>query len=159
MSFRWKENAQPGATAKNLASQLSSLYPRDKLLAGPYFATEFDAALIQRCVDGLTPVQCRVFVGSKKPLPEREGWGLRETYYSTEYSIGPLEVVALVSRRAQFFYSCTNQRRRDSQGPTRSPLELHLPSPNPFIPSRLELVARSPIANVSALFSRYSSPL
>lgn len=67
---------------------------RDKVLVAPWFATEFEPGLIERCAEGLTEERCRVFVGSKEGMEGGEGWGLRERYYGTEYSVGRFEGVA-----------------------------------------------------------------
>jgi hypothetical protein len=127
IGWRWKENGQPSPLVKALASRLStSGYSPAKLLVGSWFATDFDGELIQTCLDALSASQCRVFVGSKEPLPG-QFWPLIEKYYSTEHSIGPLDVEYLeVSERATCPISVTNLglfshdqgRQRTSRCPT-----------------------------------------
>lgn len=75
IGWRWKEQGQPQSTARNLASQLGeTLYPPDKMLVGPWFATKWDEARMRETMDLLRVDNCRVFVGSKEPLPGRDFW-------------------------------------------------------------------------------------
>lgn len=117
ISWRYVQKGAVASTVRGLASQMQTLYPRERLLIGPYFATEFNASLLQECIAGLVQDKCRVFLGSKDPLEGME-WDRVEQYYSTEHSIEPLDLgpVAVTS-----------------QG-------LSLPLPNPFIPQNLDLV-------------------
>ncbi|KAL8277256.1 hypothetical protein RQP46_010325 [Phenoliferia psychrophenolica] len=108
ISWRWKEHGQPGPTAKNLATRLHSLYDREKILVGPYFATDFEPKQITDYLALLVEDRCRVFVGSKEELVGGVKWDQREQYYGTEYGVSPLTGVT--------------------------------PTPNPFIPTNLDLV-------------------
>ncbi|KAK4699534.1 insulysin, partial [Phenoliferia sp. Uapishka_3] len=124
ISWRWKEHGQPGPTAQHLASQLHSLYDREKILVGPYFQTDFLPEQIKEYLSGLVEERCRVFVGSKEVLEGGVAWDQVEKYYGTEYGVGALSGVT----------------------PTKTPQEmgLALPEPNPFIPGNLEVVQCSP---------------
>ncbi|GAA5870391.1 hypothetical protein JCM1840_004712 [Sporobolomyces johnsonii] len=126
IGWRWKEKGQPHGTVRNLASQLStSLYPPERSLVGPWFATKWDAGLMKEILDAIKPELCRVFVGSQDPLPGREFWKSKEQHYGTEYDVYPLDLEHV------------------SQ-PVSPPASLALPEQNIFIPSRLELVTKEP---------------
>lgn len=93
IGWRWKENGQPTPLVKGLASRLTELtYPPEKLLVGPWFASEYSEQGIKRCMDDLVQERSRVFVGSKEPLEGRAFWERTEEYYGTEFDIRPLEL-------------------------------------------------------------------
>ncbi|GAA5926522.1 hypothetical protein JCM10213_002375 [Rhodosporidiobolus nylandii] len=122
IGWQFKEKGQPQSTARNLASQIGeALYPPDKQLIAPWFATEWDEKLIREVMEHVKPENCRIFVGSKDPLRGREFWKEKEQYYGTEYDVYPLDLDHL----ALF-----------------PPANLALPEPNIFIPSKLDLVTR-----------------
>ena len=98
ISWRWKEHGQPGPAAKNLATRLHSLYDREQILAGPYYATDFEPQHITEYLALLIPDRCRVFVGSKEQLVGGSPWDQTEHYYGTEYCVGPLTGVTNVVR-------------------------------------------------------------
>ncbi|GAA5919925.1 hypothetical protein JCM1841_000046 [Sporobolomyces salmonicolor] len=126
IGWRWKEKGQPHGTVRNLASQLStSLYPPERSLVGPWFATKWDARLLSDILDAIEPELCRVFVGSQDPLPGRKFWKSKEQHYGTEYDVYPLDLEHI------------------SQ-PVSPPANLALPEQNIFVPSRLELVTKEP---------------
>ncbi|BGP22999.1 a-pheromone processing metallopeptidase ste23 [Rhodotorula toruloides] len=124
IDWRWKEKGQPQSTTRNLASQIGeTLYDPDKLLVGPWFATEWDVALIKKTMGYLRADNCRVFVGSKEPLPGREVWKEREKYYGTEYDVIPLDFDSLLSSSSS---------------------SLALPGRNIFVPEKLHLLREKP---------------
>jgi insulysin len=93
IGWRWKENGQPSPLVKGLASRLTDReYPAERVLVGPWFATEFDEKAIAECLKRLTAEGCRVLVGSKEPLEGRGDWSEREQYYGTEFEKRPLDV-------------------------------------------------------------------
>ncbi|KAK4053128.1 metalloprotease [Microbotryomycetes sp. JL201] len=123
ISWRYKEKGQPTPLAHGLASRMAtSSYAPEKLLVGPFFATEFDPDLLLKLMRDLQPSNCRVFVGSKEPLSPSEQWEEREAYYGTEYRTSPLD---------------------SKLEPEATDAKLALPRPNIFIPERLELVSHT----------------
>lgn len=75
LAWRWKENGQPRNTVQNLASALcDETYPLPRILSGPYYATKWDPTAVREVLDALSISRCRVFVGSKDPLPGRAFW-------------------------------------------------------------------------------------
>ncbi|GAA5969986.1 hypothetical protein JCM11641_000219 [Rhodosporidiobolus odoratus] len=126
IGWRWKEKGQPQSTARNLASQLGeTLYPSEKMLVGPWYATKWDSDIVRRVLECIKVENCRVFVGSKDPLPGRAFWKGTEKYYGTEYDQYALDVERL-------------------KVPLSPPADLALPDKNIFIPSSLELVTEEP---------------
>ncbi|KAM0792534.1 hypothetical protein ACM66B_005203 [Microbotryomycetes sp. NB124-2] len=122
ISWRFKEKGQPTPLVHGLASRLASAgFAPDKLLVGPFFATEFAPDLLVQLMQGLQPANCRVFVGSKEPLKEGFAWDQQEKYYGTEYSIKDFDAQELAVESTD--------------------VKLALPQPNIFIPERLELVS------------------
>ncbi|GAA6048954.1 hypothetical protein JCM3770_007136 [Rhodotorula araucariae] len=123
-AWRWKEKGQPQSTVRNLASQLGeTLYPPEKMLVGPWFATQWDEALVKETMGHLRAENCRVFVGSKEPLEGRSFWKEIEKYYGTEYDVNPLELK-----------------------PVNLTIKLALPERNIFVPEKLELVTKEAAA-------------
>ncbi|GAA5900202.1 uncharacterized protein JCM6883_002774 [Sporobolomyces salmoneus] len=126
IGWRFKEKGQPQSTARNLASSLStSRYPPAKALIAPWFADEWNEKEIREVLDCLKPEKGRVFVGSRDPIEGRGFWKEKEKWYGTEYDISPLNVEDLVK-------------------PIDPPANLALPEPNPFVPSKLDLLTETP---------------
>lgn len=86
IAWKFKETGQPGSTVKYLASTLQSLYPREKILSAAYSIDNFDEKLLKQSLDGLVSENCRIFLGTQKPLADDQKWDLVEKYYETEYS-------------------------------------------------------------------------
>ncbi|GAA5943355.1 hypothetical protein JCM3775_005906 [Rhodotorula graminis] len=127
IGWRWKEQGQPQSTVRNLASQLGeTLYPPEKTLVGPWFATQWDEALMREVMELLRVENCRVFVGSRDPLPGRDFWAQKEKYYGTEHDLLALEIPP----------------------DARQHTNLALPERNIFIPDKLELVAEKAVEPV-----------
>ncbi|KII85853.1 hypothetical protein PLICRDRAFT_165360 [Plicaturopsis crispa FD-325 SS-3] len=120
IAWRFQEKGQPRPTVQALASQLQTLYPRDKILVGRWFADRFDADLIQKCLHALTAENCRIFVGSPKPLAGKDYWPLKEKYYSTEYALEKFD---------EDYCKPSSEHKK----------HLALPDRNPFIPQDLEI--------------------
>ncbi|GAA5906213.1 hypothetical protein JCM8208_000664 [Rhodotorula glutinis] len=131
IGWRWKEQGQPQSTVRNLASQLGeTLYPPDKTLVGPWFATRWDEERVREVMELLRVENCRVFVGSKEPLPGRDFWTQKEKYYGTEHDLLALDI----------------------PHDAHPHVNLALPERNIFIPDKLELVAeKAPIMRPSLI--------
>lgn len=128
IAWRWKENGQPRDTVRNLASQLcDAAYAPPKVLAGSYYATQWDPEAIRVVLDQLSMERCRVFLGSQAPPAGLEYWTKKERYYSTEYDSRPLALA--------------------DPHPT-SWVGLALPKPNAFVPEHLTLHNSTPSPNV-----------
>ncbi|KDE02956.1 hypothetical protein MVLG_06522 [Microbotryum lychnidis-dioicae p1A1 Lamole] len=127
IGWRWKENVQPTALVKSLASRMATtLYPPEKILSGPWYATKFDEELFGRYARTLRMERCRIFLGSREVVEGRE-WSQKERYYGTEYRIDRLDDLG-------FKITTTSEGK------------LALPKPNPFVPENLELVTKTPAA-------------
>ncbi|KAK4058714.1 metalloprotease [Microbotryomycetes sp. JL221] len=126
IAWQFKENGQPTPVVNSLASRLATAaYASNKILIGPYFATEFNSELLIDLLARLTPDQCRIFVGSKEPLEHAE-WDQKERYYGTEYRTDAMDSTDLSS-------------------PPSVSAKLALPEPNIFIPERLDLVTKTKV--------------
>ncbi|SCZ96677.1 BZ3500_MvSof-1268-A1-R1_Chr4-4g07543 [Microbotryum saponariae] len=91
IGWRWKENGQPTALVKSLASRMAkTLYPPEKILSGPWYATKFDGELFKTYARRLRMEKCRIFLGSREVVGGRE-WDQKERYYGTEYRIDRLD--------------------------------------------------------------------
>ncbi|GAA5999333.1 uncharacterized protein JCM10292_001210 [Rhodotorula paludigena] len=121
IGWRWKEKGQPQSATRNLASQLGeTLYPPEKQLVGPWFATHWDEHLIRQMLDHLRLDNCRIFLGSQQPIVGRDFWQSKEQHYGTEFDIRPLDT------------------------PVNPPADLRLPDRNIFVPEQLELLNTKP---------------
>ncbi|SDA07204.1 BZ3501_MvSof-1269-A2-R1_Chr4-3g07251 [Microbotryum saponariae] len=152
IGWRWKENGQPTALVKSLASRMAkTLYPPEKILSGPWYATKFDGELFKTYARRLRMEKCRIFLGSREVVGGRE-WDQKERYYGTEYRIDRLDDLRFevsIGQNAENdeyhskdwgVFACPIQMKPISEG------KLALPKPNPFIPKNVELVTKTPAA-------------
>ena len=116
VDFRFRERLEPLSLVRAMSRRMHD-YPVSDLLYGPYRYDRFDPVLIRGYLDQLVPQNLHlVLVG-----PELET-NATETHYQVEYSLAPLPVPLLTAWT----------------DPPQSRL-LHLPLPNPFIPTDLDL--------------------
>ncbi|KAK4053747.1 metalloprotease [Microbotryomycetes sp. JL201] len=123
MAFRFKEKSPPTSTTMELALCMSRPYPREKLLSAPYKSTDWNPQLIRDLLEQMTPDQCRIMVASQDPIEGRV-YDQKEKWYGTEYTIAPTSDKVLRHRPATEFEG------------------LHLPKPNEFVPTDLEIKNR-----------------
>lgn len=90
IDWRFLEKIGAADTTIHSASELHlpQGYPEEHIL---HSEAKFNPQLISEQLDFLEPANCRIFVGTKDPLPGREFWPLRETWFGTEHDIRPLD--------------------------------------------------------------------
>lgn len=118
IQFRYRDKQDPMHLVMQLA-QAASHYPDEYLLKGDYHLGEFDADLIRRYLDRMTPDNLLLTLEGKNLETDQT-----EPLYDTDYGIYPIG-----SERLQRW---------------RTPADLaalEVRSPNPFIPSDLTLIA------------------
>ncbi|KAM0792238.1 hypothetical protein ACM66B_004933 [Microbotryomycetes sp. NB124-2] len=123
MAFTFKEKSPPTSTTMELALGMSRPYPREMLLSAPYKSTEWNPQVIRDLLETMTPEQCRMMIASQEPIEGRD-YDQKEKWYGTEYTIEPLSEKIFKHRPATEFEG------------------LHLPKPNEFVPTDLEIKKR-----------------
>ncbi|MGE6209224.1 insulinase family protein, partial [Aeromonas media] len=118
-AFRFQERGRALDTVSGLVLNLFSYAPND-LIHGDYMMREYDEPLIRRFLAKLTPHNLRVTIQAPEVSTDRLA-----RWYQTPYSV----------------QSITEAEKIRWQQSEPDPA-LHLPSPNPFISSRLD--ARTP---------------
>ncbi|KAM0753884.1 hypothetical protein T439DRAFT_338697 [Meredithblackwellia eburnea MCA 4105] len=125
LGFRFKEKSPPTQTAANLSLLMSRPYPRERVLSAPLVTTSWRPDVIQRYMNLLGPETCRMMVGNNEPtvnLTDKEKW------YGTEYTIKPMDEQLLQGKAPTDFE------------------EVHLPKPNSFIPTNIEIQNKQEVA-------------
>ncbi|MEM7217217.1 MAG: insulinase family protein [Pseudomonadota bacterium] len=113
LAFRFREQGSAQRFASGMAPLLAK-YPAGELLTGQALMQRFDADLIRRYLDALTPENLSITLAAKNvPTDEVERW------FKVPYKVEPLPVAL-------------------DDAPTEG---LALPVQNPYIAQRLELVA------------------
>lgn len=118
IQFRFRDRQDPMHLVMQL-SQAASHYPDEYLLKGDYYLGEFDASLIRRYLDRMTPDNMLLTLEGKNLDTDQT-----EPLYNTDYGIYPIS-----SERLQRW-----QKPADLAA-------LEVRNPNPFIPSDLTLIA------------------
>lgn len=118
IQFRFRDRQDPMHLVMQL-SQAASHYPDEYLLKGDYHLGEFDASLIRRYLDRMTPGNMLLTLEGKNLDTDQT-----EPLYNTDYGIYPIS-----SERLQRW-----QKPADLAA-------LEVRNPNPFIPSDLTLIA------------------
>ncbi|KAI0221377.1 metalloprotease [Massospora cicadina] len=120
LSFRFQEKSSPAGYASRLAGVMQRPIPPPLILAAPSTLFKFDPTLIRDTLGCLDPRKMRVTVISKSVQGRAD---LKcEPWYGTQYAIETIDSGLL--------------KRLVAPNPN-----LHLPLPNPFIPTNFELVA------------------
>ena len=117
LGFQFQEPSSPVGYAVDLARSMH-FYPAAEVLEGPYLLTDFDATVIEKYLQRLTPDNMLVVLTSKQQRAER-----KSPYFDTPYRISavPEEWVAHWQRQ------------------TADP-SIRLPTPNLFVPESLALI-------------------
>ncbi len=118
IGFRYAERAEPMRLVQSLASRLHD-YPASDVLYAPYAFEDFDPELVRSFLSRLTPENLAVTVVAPDQRTDRV-----ESRFDVAYAIEPLP----------------EQWRSRWQSPANFDM-LALPSPNPFVPDDLRLVA------------------
>jgi len=115
LAFRFQEKQSPIATVYRLAPELR-LYPAQDVLVAPYLMSKFDEGLIKRYLAALRPDNVLIEVAN----PDVKGVAT-EPWFKVPYALERIDAPP----------------HADIVGAAVS-----LPQPNPFLPSRLELIGR-----------------
>ena len=126
-AFRFQERGRALDTVSGLVLNLFSYAP-DDMIHGDYMMREYDEPLIRRFLAKLTPHNLRVTIQAPEVSTDRLA-----RWYQTPYSV----------------QSITEAEKIRWQQSEPDPA-LHLPSPNPFISSRLDARARALCADMPA---------
>jgi insulysin len=123
VDFRFRQNISPSKTASSLSSVMQSPLPRNRLLSALSTLKSFDPVGIKTGLSYLQPVKARYVIASKFFPGD---WDQKEKWYGTEYKYEkiPKDFEALLS---------------EAMSSTDRPGKIHLPHPNEFIPTRLEV--------------------
>ncbi|KAK9803974.1 hypothetical protein WJX72_009535 [[Myrmecia] bisecta] len=120
LRFNFADKSNPYDYASHLAASMHTYPPQDLLLALHNVPFEFDPAAIRAVLAELTPQQARVMWASKTfqgQTTEVEPW------YETQYTLSAIPEDWLA----------------EWSSPRAHP-QLHLPAPNPFIPTNFDLI-------------------
>eukprot|EP00268_Persea_americana_P025608 TRINITY_DN2493_c0_g1_i3.p1 TRINITY_DN2493_c0_g1~~TRINITY_DN2493_c0_g1_i3.p1 ORF type:complete len:451 (-),score=75.59 TRINITY_DN2493_c0_g1_i3:846-2198(-) len=118
IGFHYRDKIRPRNYVVNIASNMQ-LYPPEDWLVASSLPSKFVPDTIQKVLDELTPDRVRIFWVSKK----FEGsMGMVEPWYGTEYSVEKI-TGAMIQQWVE----------------AAPDVNLHLPSPNVFIPNDLAL--------------------
>jgi len=131
IQFRFAQPGQPTHEAMRLSQALRH-YPAEYLLKADYHLGQFDADLIQRYLDPLTPDNLLLTLASQTLDTNQV-----EPRYDTAYSINTIDDERLERWR---------QPPADAQ--------LHVRQANPFIPTRLELIESAAQTQPQAVWSK-----
>ena len=115
LAFRFREPQSPIATVYRMAPDLR-LYPAHDVLVARYLMDRYDASLIKRYLAALRPDNVLIEVAN----PDVKGIAL-EPWFKVPYSLERIDAPA----------------RADVVGSS-----VTLPQPNPFLPSRLDLIGQ-----------------
>lgn len=127
LAFNYREKSSAAGYVRSLASNLFE-YPPQDVLRGPYLMAEYDAGAIRRVLDGIRPELAQVtLIAPDLPTDQVEPW------FDVRYAIEPLPAATL-ARWQDDAIDASPALRSAAAG-------LDLPSPNPFIPEDLTLLA------------------
>ncbi|EIW56019.1 LuxS/MPP-like metallohydrolase [Trametes versicolor FP-101664 SS1] len=123
--FRFKEKAQPQSYASTLAHALAEPYPPEQLLSGAHLYRDWDESLVRQVLDGFVPERVRVTLQAKthhEDVVRNDVEWVTEKWYGTQYAVQKMD-----------------QELIQKLGRPNANQELHLPTPNPFIPEDLDV--------------------
>jgi insulysin len=163
VNFRFKEKSPASRFTSGTGAVMQMPVPREMLLRDRW-ARRFSPRDIDAVVDALTPDNMRITLVSQT-YPG--GWDLRETHYGTEHRIEPIpadfmdelrraaagngEEEAEDAQEDAAAATAAASTLPSSIPPSSStPPALHLPHPNSFIPTKLEVVRRDVAAPAPA---------
>ncbi|KAI9226187.1 MAG: Metalloenzyme, LuxS/M16 peptidase-like protein, partial [Piptocephalis tieghemiana] len=131
--FRFQEKGSVSGYASRVASLAQQPYAPEHLLSGYFLVRDYDETLLNRTLNSLQPDRFWMTLkGQRLPLGPNVQ---KEEWYGTEYSVKPVS------------QPLRDRLARISRGEDKEALELHLPRPNEFIPTRFETakpVAKDP---------------
>jgi insulysin len=128
LSFRFKQQEEPYEFTRDLADSMQLGFPRERIISTSYLMRRFDPAAIKEGLTYLRPDNARITITSQHSGKE---WTHKEKWYGTEYT----------TEKWSPSFRKVLETAVASTSATR-PKELHLPRPNEFIPTRLEVMKK-----------------
>ncbi|KAI5284891.1 Insulinase (Peptidase M16), partial [Ascosphaera aggregata] len=133
VEFKWKAKAQNAMMfVTGLANKMHKPLEKSQLLTGYEVLGEYDEMALKEATELLRPERCNLTILSKHVVRDKKATGLKlqkERWYGTEYILEDLSP-QLISEMKRVYYQ---DYAEQSDG------ELHLPNPNPFIPTDLAI--------------------
>ena len=123
VDFRFKQKTPASSFTSKLSSVMQKPLPREWLLSGSKLIREFDATAISQAMSCLRTDSYRLTIVSQEFPGD---WDQKERWYGTEYRSEPIPLD----------FKDAVRRAGQSKAQERLP-DLHLPSRNEFIPTRL----------------------
>lgn len=121
LNFDYAEEQTAIENVENLSENMQ-LYPPEDYLAGDSLLYEYNPEIIKECLTQLTPQNCNIMLSSKT-YENEEMCHLKEKWFGTKYSVEDIP-----------------QEWEESWNNLPSNPELHMPSPNHFIPDNFDLL-------------------
>ncbi|KAL6746748.1 insulinase-like metalloprotease [Haematococcus lacustris] len=137
LGFQYRDKQAPYSYTTSLASAMQHYPDKELLLALYHVPQDYDPALIQELLQEMTPEKARMMWSSKTLMDEAME---TEPWYGTRYSWQ-----SLPEDWAARWHSA--YEGEDPAGVNAS--ELHLPAPNPFIPTDLSLRSEEAAGSVT----------
>ncbi|PAA70440.1 hypothetical protein BOX15_Mlig002690g1, partial [Macrostomum lignano] len=133
MSFRFRDKSQPIDLTERLSAKML-YYPQRDALAAKVVLSEYMPDKITELLNLMTPDRCKVYIGSQSV---KDKCTRTEPYYGVQYGVEKFSPELLAACRGDYQQLAT----ADSFWPNGElpDSELHLPSPNPFIPTDFSL--------------------
>lgn len=125
VDFKFREKTPASSFASRMSSVMQKPLPRDKLLSGLDLIRKFDPQLISKGLTYLRPDNLRLSVVSQDFPGD---WNNKERWYGTEYRVEKFDSE----------FATALDKAAHSTATDRIP-ELHLPHPNEFIPTNLNV--------------------
>ncbi|KAI5300952.1 Insulinase (Peptidase M16), partial [Ascosphaera pollenicola] len=129
VEFKWKAKSQHVmGYASMLANRMHKPLKREGLISGYDLLTDYDEESLRKAIELLKPEMCNLTLVSGAYVREKEKMGLRlqrEKWYGTEYIVEDIPERLMQEMKSTY------------QGAAAGCTSLHLPNPNPFIPSDL----------------------
>ncbi|KAK6354672.1 Insulinase (Peptidase M16) [Orbilia brochopaga] len=137
VEFRYKQKSTNAANfVSEMASTMQNMMPREYLLS-EHKIRKFDADLIKRGLSYLRPDNFRLAITTPE-LPDGLTWESKERWYGVEYTLQ--KIPAKVLEMATKAYNGDKPPAFDVPGGQQN--SLHLPHPNPFIPTNFDVVRK-----------------
>ncbi|KAK6356726.1 hypothetical protein TWF718_001068 [Orbilia javanica] len=137
VEFRYKQKSTNAANfVSEMASTMQNTMPREFLLS-EHKIRKFDADLIKKGLSYLRPNNFRLAITTPE-LPEGVTWESKERWYGVEYTLQkiPTDVLDIATR------AYNGEVPPQLGAPGEKPSGLHLPHPNPFIPTNFDVVRK-----------------
>lgn len=128
VDFRFQQKSPASSFTSRISSVMQKPLPRERLLSGTSVIRQFDSEAITKGLSYLRPDNYRLTIVSQNFPGD---WDQKEKWYGTEYKV----------ERIDKEFEAAVREAADSTARTRIP-ELHLPHPNEFIPTKLDVEKR-----------------